>query len=179
MKIIILLFPFILLGGPLSVISELDTTDGFIGDLFLWTIRVEGLDDQDIEFPELTSSNDTLSIKPKTLFMKIKSYVEFNIKLLLGIQEVLNPAYSIQVFNQRDTIGNTIIADPVYFSISSILAASMKTDFQDIKGPVPVRGIFPLREIIFIFLMIFIVLSMAWVWRKDSCLNTKKLTILF
>ena len=51
MKIIILFFPFILLGGPLSVISELDTTDGFIGDLFLWTIRVEGLDDQDIEFP--------------------------------------------------------------------------------------------------------------------------------
>ena len=65
MKIIILFFPFILLGGPLSVISELDTTDGFIGDLFLWTIRVEGLDDQDIEFPGLTSANATLSIKQK------------------------------------------------------------------------------------------------------------------
>ena len=167
MKIIILFFPFILLGGPLSVISELDTTDGFIGDLFLWTIRVEGLDDQDIEFPELTSSNDTLSIKPKNFIYEDKKLCGIQYQIIAwDTGSFKTPAYSIQVFNHGDTIGNTIIADPVYFSISSILAASTKTDFQDIKGPVPVRGVFPLREIIFIFLIIFIVLSMAWIWRK-------------
>ena len=64
-----IIFSFYFIRGPLSVISELDTTNGFIGDLFLWTIRVEGLDDQDIEFPGLTSANDTLSIKQKKIYL--------------------------------------------------------------------------------------------------------------
>ena len=122
MKIIILFFPFILLGGPLSVISELDTTDGFIGDLFLWTIRVEGLDDQDIEFPGLTSANDTLSIKQKNFIYENKKLCGIQYQIIAwDTGSFKTPAYSIQVFDQGDTIGNTIIADPVYFSISSII----------------------------------------------------------
>ena len=118
MKIIILFFPFILLGGPLSVISELDTMDGFIGDLFVWTIRVEGLDDQDIEFPRLTSADDTLSIKQKNFIYKNKKLCGIQYQIIAwDTGSFKTPAYSFQVFNHGDTIGNTIIADPVYFSM--------------------------------------------------------------
>ena len=180
MKIIILFFPFILLGQSLSVISALDTTHGFIGDLFLWTIKVEGLDNQDIEFPGLTIPQDTLSIKKKNFIYENEKLCGIQYQIIAwDTGSFKTPEYSIQVFNNGDTIGKTIIADPVYFSISSILATSTKTDFQDIKGPVPVKGIFPLREIIFIALIIFIVIGMIWIWRQRQLIKYQKVDYSF
>ncbi len=65
MKVFILLSPIILFGQYLSVNSELDTTRGYIGDVFNWTIKVEGLNEQTIKLPELTSRDDTISINKK------------------------------------------------------------------------------------------------------------------
>ena len=65
MKVFILLSPIILFGQYLSVNSELDTTRGYIGDVFNWTIKVEGLNEQTIKLPELTSQDDTISIRKK------------------------------------------------------------------------------------------------------------------
>jgi hypothetical protein len=62
-------FSSILFSQSLSIVSELDTTQGFIGDIFQWTIKVEGLNDQAIRFPELEVTNDTISIRNQTLRM--------------------------------------------------------------------------------------------------------------
>ena len=61
------IFSSILFSQSLSIVSELDTTQGFIGDIFQWTVIVEGQDDQIIRFPELEVTNDTISIRDQIL----------------------------------------------------------------------------------------------------------------
>ena len=167
MKVFILLSPIILFGQYLSVNSELDTTRGFIGDVFNWTIKVEGLNQQTIKLPELTSQDDTISIKKKNYIYKEDKLYGIQYELIpWDTGRFKTPEFSIRLLNNGKFEGDSIIADPIYFSVSSILTSSTKTDFQDIKDPVPVKGIFPIRLLLYCFILIVIVLGIAWVWRK-------------
>ena len=60
-------FSSILFSQSLSIVSELDTTQGFIVDIFQWAINVKCLDDKAIRFSELVVTNDTISIRNQTL----------------------------------------------------------------------------------------------------------------
>ena len=167
MKVIILISPVFLLGQYFSVDSELDTTHGFIGDVFTWTINVKGLNDQNIKFPDLADQGDTISIKKKNYIYQDDnlSGIEYEV-IPWDTGSFKTPEFSIRLLNNGEFEGDSIIADPIYFSVSSILNSSTKTDFQDIKDPVPVKGIFPLRLLIYCFILIAIVFGMFIVWRK-------------
>ena len=53
----------VLSGQSLSVVSDLDTTSGFIGDVIAWSVTVENAGNQKIRYPDLDLDNDSISIR--------------------------------------------------------------------------------------------------------------------
>ena len=60
MRPLLILLPSLIFGQGFSVISELDTTQGFIGDVIQWTVKIDGKTNDEIRFPELNKINDTI-----------------------------------------------------------------------------------------------------------------------
>ena len=67
MRPLFILLPTLIFGQGLSVISELDTTQGFIGDVIQWTVKIDGQTNAVIRFPELSEINDTITIRNQGL----------------------------------------------------------------------------------------------------------------
>ena len=67
MRPLLILLPSLIFGQGFTVISELDTTQGFIGDVIQWTVKIDGHTNEGIRFPELNEINDTLTIRNQVL----------------------------------------------------------------------------------------------------------------
>ena len=50
------------------VSSELDTTQGYIGDVVNWTVLVDNAENRRIQFPELLLQDDTVEAKNSLMF---------------------------------------------------------------------------------------------------------------
>ena len=89
--------------------------------------------------------------------------------------QFVTPDYSIDILNPDGTLDFSLKAEPISFSISSILVATDQTDFRPIKGPVPVKGVVPTRAILLSLILIGIVAGMIWTWRQRQKLHFQKL----
>ena len=56
--------------------------------------------------------------------------------------------------------------EPIDFEIVSILTTIDQAEFKDIKGPVPVKNIFPFRKILYVFLLLVLMVAIILTWRK-------------
>ena len=110
MKVIILISPIVLLGQYFSVDSELDTTRGFIGDVFTWTINVKGLNDQNIKFPDLADQGDRISIKKKNYIYQDDnlSGIEYEV-IPWDTGSFKTPKFSIRLLDKGAFEGDSII----------------------------------------------------------------------
>ena len=92
------LFSSFLFSQSLSIISELDTTQGFIGDIFQWTVKVEGQDNQTIRFPELEVTNDTISIRNQTLIHENGKLIGIEFEIVAwDTGYFITPDYAIEI----------------------------------------------------------------------------------
>jgi len=151
----------------LSVISELDTTEGFIGDVMTWTIRVEDQGNHQLQFPELGGISDTISVRNQSLIHENGRLTGIQFELMVwDTGHFVLPEYGVNVLNPDGTIQYTLESNIVGFSIRSIITEADAKDFRPMKGPVPVKGIFPTRTVILSIILIVLFASMVWTWRQ-------------
>ena len=176
MRPLLILLPSLIFGQGFSVISELDTTQGFIGDVIQCTVKIDGKTNDGIRFPELNKINDPITIRNQGLIDEdgLLNGILFEI-MAWDTGQFVTPDYSIDILNPDGTLDFSLKAKPISFSISSILVATDQTDFRPIKGPVPVKGVIPTRAILLSLILIGIVAGMIWTWRQRQKVQYQKL----
>jgi len=176
MRPLLILLPSLIFGQGFSVISELDTTQGFIGDVIQWTVKIDGHTNEGIRFPELNEINDTLTIRNQVLIDEdgLLNGILFEI-MAWDTGQFVTPDYSIDILNPDGTLDFSLETEPISFSISSILAATDQTDFRPIKGPVPVKGVISTRAILLNLILVGIVAGIIWTWRQRQKVQYQKL----
>ena len=176
MRPLLILLPSLIFGQGFSVISELDTTQGFIGDVILWTVKIDGKTNDGIRFPKLNKINDTITIRNQGLIDEDGLLNGILIEIMAwDTGQFFTPDYSIDILNTDGTLDFSLEPEPISFSISSILVATDQTDFRPIKGPVPVKGVVPTRAILLSLILIGIVAGMIWTWRQRQKVQYQKL----
>jgi len=176
MRPLLILLPSLIFGQGFSVISELDTTQGFIGDVIQWTVKIDGHTNEGIRFPELNEINDTLTIRNQVLIDEdgLLNGILFEI-MAWDTGQFVTPDYSIDILNPDGTLDFSLETEPISFSISSILAATDQTDFRPIKGPVPVKGVISTRAILLSLILVGIIAGIIWTWRQRQKVQYQKL----
>ena len=176
MRPLLILLPSLIFGQGFSVISELDTTQGFIGDVIQWTVKIDGHTNEGIRFPELNEINDTLTIRNQVLIDEdgLLNGILFEI-MAWDTGQFVTPDYSIDILNLDGTLDFSLETEPIRFSISSILAATDQTDFRPIKGPVPVKGVISTRAILLSLILVGIIAGIIWTWRQRQKVQYQKL----
>lgn len=169
-------FSSILFSQSLSVLSELDTTQGFIGDIFQWTIKVEGQNDQIIRFPELEVTNDTISIRNQTLIHEKGKLIGIEFEIVAwDTGYFITPDYAIEILKMDGTRDYSISANPIYYFVGSILNLTENQEYRSLKGPVSVKGIFPLKTVLLSIALFAMLGSMIWTWKQRLDVQYQKL----
>ncbi|SVA84779.1 uncharacterized protein METZ01_LOCUS137633, partial [marine metagenome] len=91
----------------------------------------------------------------------------------------VTPDYAIDVMNKDEGVDFTLSTEPLSIHVGSILAGMDNPDYQPMKGPVPVRSIFPTKSILLSLLMILLMIGMILTWRKRIPVTYKKLDYTF
>tara|TARA_B100001250_G_scaffold414458_1_gene452975 strand:- start:1427 stop:2287 length:861 start_codon:yes stop_codon:yes gene_type:complete len=170
------LFSSFLFSQSLSIISELDTTQGFIGDIFQWTVKVEGQDNQTIRFPELEVTNDTISIRNQTLIHENGKLIGIEFEIVAwDTGYFITPDYAIEILKTDGTRDYSISTNPIHYFVGSVLNLSDNTEYRPLKGPVSVKGIFPLKTVLLSIALLGMLGSMIWTWKQRQDIQYQKL----
>ena len=76
------------------------------------------------------------------------------------------PSYSAKIFDDSKISSYDLEVEPIYFFVSSILEDLNISEFQDIKSPIPVKPLFPLKTILYVTALIIISGLIVLVWKK-------------
>ena len=149
------------------VSSELDTTQGYIGDVVNWTVLVDNAENRRIQFPELFLQNDTVSVRTQKLLYNKGIVTGITFELVFwDTGKFQTPAYQVDILNDSDTVISSIVPEPIELTILSLLASTGNSDFRPIKGPVPVRSVFPLRLTVLGILAVILIAFIYWTWNQ-------------
>ena len=149
------------------VSSELDTTQGYIGDVVNWTVLVDNAENRRIQFPELFLQNDTVSVRTQKLLYNKGIVTGITFELVFwDTGKFQTPAYQVDILNDSDTVISSIVPEPIELTILSLLASTGNSDFRPIKGPVPVRSVFPLRLTVLGILAVILIAFIYWTWSQ-------------
>ena len=149
------------------VSSELDTTQGYIGDVVNWTVLIDNAENRRIQFPELFLQDDTVSVRTQKLLYNKGIVTGITFELVFwDTGKFQTPAYQVDILNDSDTVFSSIAPEPIELTILSLLASTGNSDFRPIKGPVPVRSLFPLRLTVLGILAIFLIACIYWTWSQ-------------
>ena len=160
------LFPAILFCKSFTVDSKIDKEIAYIGDIIKWTILVENYEKRKFNFPIIPDQDESISI--------IKHQIIYNNNDPIGIEFELTawdtgkfttPNFSFDIMKNNE-VDYSFQLDPIDFEIVSILTTIDQAEFKDIKGPVPVKNIFPSRIIIYVLLLLVLMVAIVLVWRK-------------
>jgi len=154
-------------GQSLSVISDLDTTSGFIGDVITWSVTVEKIGNRNIRYPELDLDNDSISVRDQSFIYENNRLTGTQIELMFwDTGSYQTPKYQIEVLNDSGHIEFSMQVLPLDVQIQTILTDEGKTELRPLQGPVPVRSVLPLKSILSWILLLSLVLGMVWTWKK-------------
>jgi len=166
--IIILLLSHINVVAQSTIVSsELDTTQGYIGDVVNWTVLVDNAENRRIQFPELFLQNDTVSVRTQKLLYNKGIVTGITFELVFwDTGKFQTPAYQVDIINDSDTVISSIAPEPIELTILSLLTTTGNSDFRPIKGPVPVRSVFPLRLTVLGILAVILIAFIYWTWNQ-------------
>ena len=118
-------------------------------------------------FPKLIIEGDSISIRSQRLIFTDKGEVGRIIEMTFwDTGRFYTPQYQISILNNQGAVKYDIEVEKLFLDIVSVIKPSMNAVVRPIKKPVPVKGILPHREILFIILIIIIVIAIFWVWKK-------------
>ncbi len=176
MKLRLLIFQSLVFTQSIYVISELDTTIGYVGGVISWSIEVKGAEKNNVRLPELNIDNDLLLFKSKN-----KINTDLNIhKLKFEIiawdtGSFSTPNYAIEILDDNGKLDFFLDVPNVDFRIISIIEALGENKFRPIKGPVPVSNIYPIKTIFLLFLIVITLLGIFIIWKKREKVKYEKL----
>ena len=176
MKLRLFIFQSLVFTQSIQVISELDTTSGYVGEIINWSIEIKGAEKNNFRFPELNNDNDVLIFK-----FKKKANANLNIhKLKFEIVawdtgNFSTPDYAIEILDDNGKLDFILDVPSVDFRIISIIDALGENEFRPIKGPVPVSNIFPIKIIILLFMILITLYGIFSLWKKREKIKYKKL----
>ncbi len=151
--------------GSISFESEIDTTYGFIGDVFQYNIHIQGLKDQTLSLPDLViPEGEVKNIHEKSDGSVIHG-VEFEIVYWDTGQQII-PSFTLDVLNPDSSVAMSFKSDPVFLTIQSVLDPNASSGLKPIKPPVPIDLPFPYREVILATILTGIIIGLILVWRK-------------
>ena len=75
------------------------------------------------------------------------------------------PNFSFDIMKNNE-VNYSFQLEPIDFEIVSILTTIDQAEFKDIKGPIPVKNIFPFRKILYVFLLLVLMVAIILMWRK-------------
>ena len=168
MRFYIFFLPVVVFGNSIIVNSHLDTTMGYIGDVFIWRVELDGTNERIVNFPKQKFINDTLTISDYRLIYngKLKNKIGIEFKIIgWDTGYYATPDYSVDILNEDSTLDYSIEVPSINFTILSILEGKKQTNYQDMKGPVPVKPLFPIR-ILYIIILIALFIGIIVIWKK-------------
>ena len=164
--ILLFFYPVILFCNSFTVDSKIDKEIAYIGDIIKWTVIVKNYDKRKFNFPPFPDQNESISV--------IKQQIIYNNNDPIGIELELTawdtgkfktPDFSFDIMENNE-VDYSFELDPIDFEIVSILTTIDQAGFRDIKGPVPVKNIFPFKEIFYVFLLLVLMVAIVQVWRR-------------
>ena len=158
----------------IEIISELDTTNVFIGDVINWSVKLRASEQYNYRFPKFSLDNDTIKIyqnKPKN-----DIYDEINFEIISwDTGSFTTPSYSVEVLDKKGKLDFMMNAPRIDYIVSSIIPILNEETFRPLKGPVPVKDIWPIKNIILFILIIITIYGIMLVWRKRESKQYSKL----
>ena len=174
-----LLFSSFTFGQSIAIVSNLDTTQGFIGDVFLWTVKVEGQKDESVQFPNLGDLSDTLSIRNESLIHENGKLVGIQFEIMAWDTGLfVTPEFDVHILKVDGTIDFSLSTIPIRFFVRSILVLAENPEFRPMKGPIPVKGIFPIKTVILSLILLTMLGSIIWIWKQRREIQYQKVDYL-
>ena len=167
-KIYFLLFPFFIFANSISISSRLDKDNGYIGDVFQWSIIVEGGNEKEYLFPDL-DNNEKMTVKSSHLLYEDISEKVNGIQFELVLWDTGNyktPEYSVTFLNKSGDFDYNMSANSIDFRVLSVFSSEGQVTYKDIKGPVPVKDIFPLKSFLIIIILICLLIGIIFMWGR-------------
>ena len=164
---IFFLFTSLAFSNNFIVKENLDTSDVFIGDVLIWSVRVEGDSIKKLRYPLIENTSDSILIKKQGFFKENDVIVGTFFELMVwDTGSYLTPIYQVDVLNKDSTENFSISTDRLSFSVSSILTDSSIKDFRPLKAPIPIKRIIPFRLIFFILVIIISLIAFTLIFKK-------------
>ena len=174
-----LLFSSFTFGQSIAIVSNLDTTQGFIGDVFLWTVKVEGQKDESVQFPNLGDLSVTLSIRNESLIHENGKLVGIQFEIMAWDTGLfVTPDFDVHILKVDGTIDFSLSTIPIRFFVRSILVLAENPKFRPMKGPIPVKGIFPIKTVILSLILLTMLGSIIWIWKQRREIQYQKVDYL-
>ena len=161
------LFTSLAFSNNFIVKENLDTSDVFIGDVLIWSVRVEGDSIKKLRYPLIEYTSDSVLIKKQGFFKENDFIVGTYFELMVwDTGSYLTPIYQVDVLNKDSTKNFSISTERLSFSVASILVDSSIKDFRPLKAPIPIERIIPLRLILFVLLIIISLIAFTLIFKK-------------
>ena len=143
---IIILIQSVLFSQGVEIKSEPDTNKAFIGNVIKWSIIVEGINDNNLKFPYLTIDNDSFKVSQITSLKNNPKRMEYEI-ISWDTGRFITPDYSIEILNDMGELDFFMEVPKLEYVISSVLPVLDDKNFRPLKGPVPVKNVWPIKKI--------------------------------
>ena len=175
---IIIFLHSLVFSKDIKIISELDTATAFIGDVINWSVKMQASDQYNYRFPKFSLDNDTIKISQTK--SKNEMYDQINFEIISwDTGSFATPNYSVEVLDQNGELDFRMSAPRIDYIISSILPTLNEEAFRPLKGPVPVKDIWPIKNIILLILIIITIYCIILVWRRRKPKQYSKLDYTF
>ena len=175
---IIIFLHSLVFSKDIKIISELDTATAFIGDVINWSVKIQASDQYNYRFPKFSLDNDTIKISQTK--SKNEMYDQINFEIISwDTGSFATPNYSVEVLDQDGDLDFRMSAPKIDYFISSILPTLNEEAFRPLKGPVPVKDIWPIKNIILLILIIITIYCIILVWRRRKPKQYSKLDYTF
>ncbi len=154
--------------------AHLDTTVGYIGDVFHYNIAIRGLDDQTVSLPVLVIPEG--EVKSVNVVEENEHIIgaDFEIVYWDTGQQII-PSFTLDVMNPDSSIVMSFKSDPMFISILSMVNdPTGQGGLKPVKPPVPVQKPIPWKTIVPISGMLLSLLLLILLWQKRSVNHIEK-----
>ncbi len=157
--------------ASLSVETAIDTTVGYIGDIFHYEIQVKGLNGKYVTqqefFPPGGEKRSQNSYRENDTH-----HFDFEIVYWDTGQQVI-PPQELKVYNADSTLYGTFKTDPVFITVGSLLANDNSPSLKPIKPPVPVSRKPDVKRIAAGIIIFLLLVGIYWVWHQREITRKK------
>lgn len=154
--------------SPFHVYSTVDTANATVGDVIHFQVWAKGAGQRVIQFPDPVVEDPDISIgggaELKSEFRDDYG-VEFEIAFW-DTGKFTFPAYSVHVMSaEEDTVEYSMVTNPITVTVQTVITSPQPT-LRDVKPPVPIPIVFPVRVMATVGAVVLLLGVMVWLWKK-------------